>query len=104
MGWLLLISGILINVSGIFLVKGSQASEHILLTILGYLINIIGFFVISQSFKHLDVTLAYAIWSGVGSLIVLAVGIFFFKETLSVAQISFFMVVMVGVVGITVTA
>jgi len=104
MGWLLLISGILINVSGIFIVKGTQASEQILYTILGYAVNIIGFYVISQSFKHLDVTLAYAIWSGLGSLIVLAVGILVFKEVLSIPQIGFFMVVMVGVVGMTVTA
>ena len=41
MGWLLLISGILINVSAIVFIKGSQASEQAMLAILGYLAHLI---------------------------------------------------------------
>ena len=104
MGWLLLASGVLINVSGLFIIKGTQASEQFLLTILGYVVNIVGLYIATQSFKYLDVGVAYAVWSGLGSIIALAVGILLFKETVSVPQISFFVVVVVGVAGMSLTA
>jgi len=104
MGWVLLSSGVLINVCGLFIIKGTQTSEHFFLTILGYAVNIIGLYIATQSFKYLDIGMAYAVWSGLGSIIALGLGILLFKETVSVPQISFFVVVVVGVAGMSLTA
>ena len=104
MGWLLLFTGIFTNVSAIALVKTSQTTEQAYFAIIGYVAHITGFFIISQSFKHMNVTLAYAVWAGIGSMLVLATSILLFKESVSIPQVSFFVVVMVGVIGMTVSA
>ena len=104
MGWLLLVTGVLVNIGSIILVKGTQGTAHSYLAYVGYAGYLIGFVIASLSFKYIDVALAYAVWSGIGSLIVLLVGVFLFKESISVLQLSFFMAILVGVVGISVSA
>lgn len=103
MGWLLLVTGILINLGAVVAIKVSQNLEQQSLAILAYIGYLLGFFVISLSFKYLDVSLAYAVWSGLGSLLILLVGVFFFKEAVSLPKMVFFMFVLVGVIGMSLT-
>ena len=101
MGWLLLSCGIVVNVSGVIIIKVSQQAGQPLLGLAGYTAYFVGFFIISLSFKYLEVSLAYALWSGVGSLLVLGCGVLLFKESLSVSKLLFFSLIMIGVVGLS---
>lgn len=47
----------------------------------------VSFYFLSLSLKTLSVGVAYAIWSGVGIVLTIAVGIFLWRETLDVARI-----------------
>ena len=104
MGWTLLLSGILINIAGVIGIKLGQTIDQDALGVVGYVVYFLGFFVISLSFRHLDVGLAYAFWSGLGCLLVIGCGVLFFNESLSAKKLLFFALVMVGTVGISFSA
>ena len=101
MGWSILLSGIAVNVAGVISIKFAQHAQHQALGVLGYATYFVGFVIISFSFKYLDMSLAYALWSGLGSLLVIGIGVLFFNEHLSPSKILFFTFIMVGVAGIS---
>ena len=100
-GWLLLFTGVTVNLSGIILIKFGQNQEQPVISIAGYLAYFSGFYIITLSFKRLDIGLAYAIWSGFGSILTLVAGITFFEEVVSVQKMIFFALVFIGVVGMS---
>lgn len=104
MGWIILLGGIAINVAGVIGVKFSQNANNPGLTLAAYTLYFVGFFIISLSFKYLDMGLAYAFWSGLGSALIIAVGVIFFNESLTASRLVFFSFIMFGVVGVSLTA
>lgn len=104
MGWISLLDGIAINVTGVVDVKVAQNVEQPGLAFAGYAAYFIGFFVLSLSFKYLDMSLAYAFWSGLGSALIIAVGVLFFNKSLTASKLAFFSLIMLGVTGVSLTA
>jgi len=104
MGWTLLLIGILINMTGVISIRFGQELKKNLIATLGYGLYIAGFVFISLSFKYLDIGLAYAFWSGLGSLLALCCGVLFFKETLSPRKLIFFSLLVIGVTGMSLSA
>jgi len=58
----------------------------------------------SQHFKTLDVGVAYAIWSGVGTAVVATLGVLLFSESMSVMKAAWIGVIIVGVIGLQATS
>ena len=69
------------------------------LTIIGYLV---AFYCLSITLKTIPVGLAYAIWSGVGIILISLVGIFFFKQALDLPSIIGLVLIVLGVLIINV--
>ena len=101
MGWLLLMGGISVNIAGVIGIKFAQHLNHQVLGVAAYAFYFSGFIILSFSFKYLEVGMAYAVWSGLGSLLVLGFGVLFFGESLSSSKLGFFVLIMVGVVGMS---
>ena len=51
--------------------------------------------------KRLDLSVTYAIWSGVGIALAALIGIAYFREPLSLFKIASLVLVVLGVVGLT---
>ncbi|MCD2467553.1 MULTISPECIES: multidrug efflux SMR transporter [unclassified Streptomyces] len=66
-----------------------------LITGIGY---VVAFALLAQALKTLQVGTAYAIWAGVGTAAVAAIGILFLGETLSLAKIAGIALIIAGVV------
>jgi small multidrug resistance pump len=58
----------------------------------------VSFFLLAQVVKTLPIGIAYAIWAGLGTLTVLAIGVFVLHQSLSVWQFGGVLMVIVGVV------
>ena len=54
--------------------------------------------------KRLDLSMAYAIWSGVGTALAAMIGITYFREPLTLFKIASLMLVILGVVGLSLAA
>jgi quaternary ammonium compound-resistance protein SugE len=65
---------------------------------------IVSFFLLSLSLKTLPIGTAYAIWTGIGALGTVVVGMFFFGEPRDWARMLFLLLILSGIVGLKVTS
>lgn len=101
MGYGLLAAAIAAEVAGTTAMKYSDGFTRLwpsLLTVAGYLL---AFTLLAQTLKSLSVGTAYAIWAGVGTAAVAAIGMLFLGESTSLAKLTGIALVIVGVVVLT---
>ena len=66
-------------------------------TIAGYLASAL---MLSLALRHLPLGTAYAIWTGIGIVGTSLLGVFLFKETISLPQAICILLIVVGIVGL----
>jgi small multidrug resistance pump len=54
------------------------------------------------SLKKIDVSVAYAIWSGLGTALITAIGIIYFREPMSLIKGISIALIIIGVVGLNI--
>ncbi|MER6914893.1 multidrug efflux SMR transporter [Streptomyces sp. NPDC000594] len=98
MGYGLLAAAIAAEVAGTTAMKYSEGFTRLwpsVFTVAGYLI---AFSLLAQTLKTLEVGTAYAIWAGVGTAVVAAIGMVFLGESTSAVKIAGVVLVIGGVV------
>ena len=70
-------------------------------TIMGMLAS---FFFLSQAIKTLPMGTAYGVWTGIGALGAVIVGIVAFHEPVTAARLIFVGLLLIGIIGLKVTA
>ncbi len=95
----LIIAGLFEVVWAIFL-KNSKGFSEIVPTILFLVTLVISMFLLSYSMRAIPMGIAYPVWTGIGAVGTVIVGIFFFKEDASFLKIIFLSLIMVGIVGL----
>ena len=104
MAWLyLFIAGLLEVFWAVFLKlsDGFTKLGYSAVTIVGMIAS---FYLLSQATKTLPLGTAYAVWTGIGALGTLLVGILFFKESLSVTRVLFALLLLTGILGLKLTS
>lgn len=98
MNWLYLAIAILAEV----VVSSSLLASHgftrlipSLVTVIGYIIS---FYMLSLALRQIPLGIAYAIWSGVGIVLLAVIGYFLYKQTLDFAAILGLGFIITGVV------
>lgn len=100
MEWIYLITAIAFEISATTLMKISNGFSKILPTAgtaLGY---ILCFYFLSMALKKIDISIAYAIWSAAGIVILSTVGIFVFKENINLVKVISIIFIVLGVIGL----
>ena len=98
MSWLLLVASIVLEVLGTMSMKLSEGFTKPLysaLVAVFYALSIAG---LALVLKRIDVSVAYAVWSGVGTALVAMVGVSVFGEALTVVKVVALVLIVVGVV------
>ncbi|MGA8114857.1 MAG: multidrug efflux SMR transporter [Actinocatenispora sp.] len=98
MPYVFLGAAILCEIVATSLLKASDGFSKLWPTIAciaGYLLS---FVLLAQTLKQVPVSIAYAIWSGVGTALIAAVGMIFLGEPVSLAKIGGVVLVVGGVV------
>ncbi|MET7715648.1 multidrug efflux SMR transporter [Streptomyces sp. NPDC005407] len=98
MGYGLLAAAIAAEVAGTTAMKYSEGFTRLwpsLLTVAGY---VLAFSLLAQTLKTMSVGTAYAIWAGVGTAVIAAIGMIFLGESTSLVRITGIALVIVGVV------
>ncbi len=97
-------------IAGIFEVFWSTAMKYSegfskplpsLLTVAGMVIS---FYFLSQATKSLPLGTAYAIWTGIGTLGAVLLGIVLFHEPVAPSRILFLLLILAGILGLKLTA
>ena len=68
-----------------------------ILTVVGMLIS---FYFLSSAIKTLPMGTAYAVWTGIGAIGAVLVGILFFNESKDVLRLIFVGFILIGIVGL----
>lgn len=98
MSWLLL--AIILEVCGTTSMKLSEGFARLLPSILIFVFYGLSFASLTIALKSIDVSIAYAVWSGVGTALIAAIGILWFKEPSGVLKLASLALIIIGVVGL----
>ena len=98
--WLFLVCAILFEVSGTTSMKLSYGFTRIIPSILMFLFYGLSFVALTFAIKKFDVSVAYAVWSGIGTALIAAIGILYFKEPLTALKVICTLMIIAGVVGL----
>ena len=98
MTWLYLILAILLEVTGTTCMKLSEGFTKTMPSILLFVFYILSFGMLTLALKRIDVSLAYAVWSGVGTALIATIGILWFREPASALKLISIGLIIVGVV------
>ena len=81
--------------------QGLTVPKFSVLTVVGMILS---FVFLSQATKVLPLGTSYAIWTGIGALGAVIVGIVLFKESVSPARLVFAALLLVGIIGLKATS
>lgn len=98
--WLVLSLAIVLEVAGTSCMKLSGGFERVLPSILMFVFYGLSFVSLTFALKHYEVGVAYAIWSGLGTLLIAIIGIYFFQESVSLIKVASIGLIVAGVVGL----
>ncbi|MBP1963093.1 DMT family transporter [Paenibacillus aceris] len=100
LGWILLILAILFELSGTTSMKLSEGFTRFWPSILMFVLYGCSFTLLNFALTYIEVGVAYAIWSGVGIVLITLVGFVLFKETFNITQLAWTVLIVVGVIGL----
>lgn len=104
MAWIfILLAGIeeVVSVITMKYVDGLKYKKPIAIICIGFLVS---FYLLSQAMQEIPAGIAYATWSGVGTIGIAMVSIIRFKEKMNASQFMFLGLILVGVVGLNFSA
>ncbi len=100
MSMLFLILAIIMEVSGTTCMKLSHGFTRLLPSLLMFLFYVLSLSSLTMALKKIDISVAYAIWSGLGTALIAVVGIIWFKESVSAAKLVSLSLIIIGVAGL----
>lgn len=98
--WFLLGCAIALEVAGTTSMKLSYGFTKLLPSIFVFLFYAASFAAFSFALKKIDISIAYAIWSGIGTTLIALIGILYFRETITVIKSISILLIIIGVIGL----
>jgi small multidrug resistance pump len=96
--WIYLVIAILTEVAGTTAMKISQGLTKVIPTVLMFVLYGVSFVFMAIALKKIEVSIAYAIWSGLGTALIAAIGIIAFRESLNYPKIVGVILIIGGVI------
>lgn len=100
MTWIFLALAILLEVAGTTCMKLSDGFTKMVPSILLFVFYTLSFGMLTLALKRIDVSVAYAVWSGVGTALIATIGVLWFKEPMTALKLISLALIIIGVVGL----
>lgn len=100
MAWLVLVAAAVFEVAFALSLKPSEGFSRLWPTIGVLVFGVISVVLLAKTLDRLPVGTAYAIWTGLGSVGVVTLGIVVFNEPLTAARIACLALIVTGVIGL----
>ena len=98
--WLYLALAILLEVTGTTCMKLSEGFTRLVPSILLFVFYSLSFGMLTLALKRIDVSVAYAVWSGMGTALIATIGVLWFKEPITALKLISLALIIGGVVGL----
>lgn len=102
--WILLGIAIILEVAGTISMKLSEGMHKPIPTIMVFIFYGLTFAIMSKVINEIEVGVTYAIWAGVGTVLVAVIGIFYFKESTDTIKLLSIGLICIGVVGLNLSS
>lgn len=103
MSWVILFFAIVFEVAGTLTLKFTEGMTRLWPTLLMFAFYLVSLFGLSVAVSKIPVGTAYAVWSGVGTLMVALLGVFWLKEEVTVLRSASMLLIVIGVAGLYLT-
>ncbi len=104
MGWILLVVAIVLEVVGTTNMKLSEGFSKLVPSMLVLFFYALSIVALTFAVNGLDVSVAYAVWSGMGTALVALIGLWFFQESVTTIKVVALGLIVVGVVMLHLTS
>ena len=98
--WIILSAAIVLEVAGTSCMKLSQGFSRLIPSVLIFVFYGLSFVGLTIALKKIDVGIAYAVWAGIGTALIAAIGMVYFKEPLTLVKLVSILLIITGVVGL----
>jgi len=95
-----LFMAIILEVAGTICMKLSNGFTKVIPSILVIILYLLSIVSLTFALKKIDVTIAYAIWAGLGTALIATVGILWFKEPVTALKMISLGMIIIGVIGL----
>jgi small multidrug resistance pump len=102
--WLYLFAAIIFEVCGTMSMKFSQGFTRLLPSVMIFVCYAAAFVCVTFAIRKIEISVAYTVWSGIGTTLVAIIGIWYFGETLNVLKAASIAVIILGVIGLKISA
>jgi small multidrug resistance pump len=96
--WIYLLIAILTEVVGTTMMKVSQGLTRLVPSVTMFVMYAVSFVFMAFALKKIEVSTAYAIWSGLGTALIATIGIVAFRESFSIPKLLGIVMIIGGVV------
>ncbi|WP_433008435.1 DMT family transporter [Kribbella sp. CA-294648] len=103
MAWLVLIAAAVFEIAFALSLKPSDGFSRFWPTAGVLVFGVISVVLLSKTLDRLPVGTAYAVWTGLGSLGVVTLGVLLFGEQLSFPRLACIALILIGVIGLRLT-
>ncbi len=95
-----LVLAILLEVAGTTSMKLANGFTKPVPSILLFVFYLLSFICLTLSLKRLEISVAYAIWAGLGTSLIAIIGVFYFHEPMTLIKLGALGLIIVGVMGL----
>ena len=100
MHWFYLILAITMEIAGTTSMKLSEGFTKIMPSLFLFLFYGLSFTFLTLALRVLPIGMTYAVWSGVGTALITAIGVVWFGESMSFLKLASLLLIIIGVAGL----
>lgn len=104
MAWLMLFVAGVFEVAWAVSMKSTEGWTRLRPSLVTLGLMAVSFYLLSRAMLQIPIGTAYAVWTGIGSVGVAALGILIYKEPLTALRLLFIAMIVAGIVGLKVVA
>jgi len=98
--WIYLMAAIAFEVAGTTAMKMSEGFTRTWPSVAMGVFYLLSLTALTFALKRFDMSMAYAIWSGLGTALITIVGVYLFKEPVTLIKVGSIVLIILGVVGL----
>jgi quaternary ammonium compound-resistance protein SugE len=102
--WILIIIAGLLEPCWLFTMERSESFRNIGWTIATVIVLIADLYLLSVAMQTIGAGMSYAIWTGIGAIGAVIMGIFVYKEKATSIRMGLILLIVIGIVGLNLTA
>ncbi|WHX47853.1 multidrug efflux SMR transporter [Paenibacillus woosongensis] len=103
-GWLFLALAIALELSGTVSMKMSEGFTRLWPSVTMFASYGAAFTFLNYALRYMDMSIAYATWSGIGIVLITLAGVRLFGERLPLSSIMWMVIIVIGVIGLNMSS